>query len=105
MTAYFGHDEWAETSLGLKTLSDAVALRNHVLARFEEAERTSDPERQRRLLTFVVIGGGPTGVEIGGQLAVLSHHHLQGQFQRFDPADTQIVLLDAGDRVLTAFSP
>jgi NADH dehydrogenase len=104
MTSYFGHDEWAESSFGLKTLSDALALRNHMLSCFEEAERTSDPELQRKLLTFVIIGGGPTGVEIGGQLAVLARHHMQRQFTRFDPAQTQVILLDAGSRVLTAFS-
>ncbi len=103
-TSYFGHDEWAEPSFSLKTLSDAVDLRDNILSSFEEAERTSDPDVQRRFQTFVVIGGGPTGIEIAGQLAVLSRHHLQGQFSRFDPAATRIVVLDAGDRVLAAFS-
>ena len=104
-TSYFGHDEWAEPSFALKTLGDAVDLRDHILSSFEEAERTSDPDVQRRLQTFVVIGGGPTGIEIAGQLAVLARHHMNGQFARFDPAATRIVVLDAGDRVLTAFSP
>jgi NADH:ubiquinone reductase (H+-translocating) len=104
-TSYFGHDEWAEPSFSLKTLADAVELRDHILASFEEAERTSDADVQRRLQTFVVIGGGPTGIEIAGQLAVLSRHHMKGQFARFDPAATRIVVLDAGDRVLAAFSP
>jgi NADH dehydrogenase len=104
-TSYFGHDEWAEPSFSLKTLADAVDLRDHILSSFEEAERTTDADAQRRLQTFVVIGGGPTGIEIAGQLAVLSRHHMRGQFARFDPAATRIVVLDAGDRVLTAFSP
>jgi NADH dehydrogenase len=105
VTSYFGHDEWAEPSYALKTLADAVELRDHILACFEEAERTRDPDVQRRLQTIVVIGGGPTGIEIAGQLAVLARHHMRGQFDRFDPADTRVVVLDAGDRVLAAFSP
>jgi len=104
-TSYFGHDEWQEPSFALKTLPDAVALRNQVLSSFEEAERTPDPVERKRFLTFVVIGGGPTGVEVAGQLAVLARHHLDGQFDHFDTRDTRIVLLDAGERVLTAFSP
>ena len=104
-TSYFGHDEWAEPSFSLKTLADAVALRDHILSCFEEAERTSDPDAQRRLQTFVVIGGGPTGIEMAGQLAVLARHHMKGQFTRFDPAATRIVVLDAGERILAAFSP
>jgi NADH:ubiquinone reductase (H+-translocating) len=104
-TSYFGRDEWAEHSYGLKTLSDALALRNHVFAAFEEAERTPDPATREELLTFVVIGGGPTGVEIAGQLAVMRRHHMKRQFTRIDPAQARIILLDAGDRVLAAFSP
>jgi NADH dehydrogenase len=104
-TSYFGHDEWEEPSFALKTLADAVALRDQVLSCFEEAERAPDPETRARHLTFVVIGGGPTGVEIAGQLAVLARHHLKHQFSHFDGKDTRIVLLDAGERVLTAFSP
>ena len=104
-TSYFGHDEWAEHSYGLKTLSDALALRTHVFAAFEEAERTPDPAVRDELLTFVVIGGGPTGVEIAGQLAVMRRHHMKRQFSRIEPAQARIILLDAGDRVLAAFSP
>ncbi len=104
-TSYFGHDEWQESSFALKTLADAVALRDQVLSAFEEAERTTDASERQRLLTFVVIGGGPTGVEIAGQLAVLARYHLKHQFTRFDPRDARVVLLDAGDRVLAAFSP
>jgi NADH dehydrogenase len=103
-TSYFGHDEWAEHSYGLKTLSDAVALRNQVFAAFEEAERTTDAAAREELLTFVVIGGGPTGVEIAGQLAIMRRHHMKRQFTRIEPAQARIILLDAGDRVLAAFS-
>jgi NADH dehydrogenase len=104
-TSYFGHDEWQEPSFALKSLSDAVALRDQVLSAFEEAERAEDEVLRRPFLTIVVIGGGPTGVEVAGQLAVLARHHLRHQFTRFDPSDTRVVLLDAGERVLTAFSP
>ena len=104
-TSYFGHDEWQEPSFALKSLSDAVALREQMLSCFEEAERAEDVAERERLSTIVVIGGGPTGVEVAGQLAVLARHHLRHEFTRFDPGDTRVVLLDAGERVLTAFSP
>jgi NADH dehydrogenase len=104
-TSYFGHDEWQEHAFGLKTLADATALRDQVFSVFEEAERAPEASTQEALQTFVVIGGGPTGVEVAGQLATVSHHHLRRQFTRIDPARTRIVLLDAGDRVLAAFSP
>jgi NADH dehydrogenase len=103
-TSYFGHDEWAASSFGLKSLADALALRERILLSFEEAERTDDRELQRRLLTFVVIGGGPTGVEIAGQLAIISRR-MKRDFARVDPRDARVVLLDAGERVLAAFSP
>jgi NADH dehydrogenase len=104
-TSYFGHDDWQEHTLGLKTLADAIAVRDRVFSAFEEAERAPDPTTQAELQTFVVIGGGPTGVEVAGQLAAMSRHHMRHQFTRIEPAHTRIVLLDAGDRVLTAFSP
>jgi NADH dehydrogenase len=104
-TSYFGHDEWQEHAYGLKSLEDAVRLRDQVFSSFEEAERAPDAAGQAEWQTFVVIGGGPTGVEVAGQLAVMSRHHLRRQFTRIDPARTRIVLLDAGERVLTAFSP
>jgi NADH dehydrogenase len=104
-TSYFGHDDWQEHALGLKTIGDAVALRDRVYMAFEEAERATDDVTRDEHLTFVVIGGGPTGVEVAGQLGAMTRHRMRGQFARIDPARTRIVLLDAGDRVLTAFSP
>ncbi len=103
-TSYFGHDEWKEVSCGLKTLSDALDLRNRVFGALEEAERTSDQSLREEWLTFVVVGGGATGVEVAGQLAVIFHHQLKREFRRIDPKKIRVILLDAGDRVLTAFS-
>lgn len=104
-TSYFGHDDWEAHTFGLKTMADGVRLREQVFSCFEEAERSPDLGEQTELQTIVVIGGGPTGVEIAGQLAVMSRHHLRRQFTRIDPARTRIVLLDAGDRVLAPFDP
>ena len=103
-TSYFGHDEWREVTLGLKTLADAMALRTQVFGAFEEAERTSDPSAQDEWLTFVVVGGGPTGVEISGQLAILSRHTMKKDFRRIDPRAARVILLDAGERVVAAFT-
>jgi NADH dehydrogenase len=103
-TSYFGKDEWSEVSFGLKTLTDAVDLRNRIYGAFEEAERTDDPEQRRKWLTFVVIGGGPTGVELAGELAIISQHTMKGYFTRMRPDEVQIILLDAGERVTSAFS-
>jgi NADH dehydrogenase len=103
-TSYFGKDEWSEVSFGLKTLTDAVDLRNRIYGAFEEAERTDDPEERRKWLTFVVIGGGPTGVELAGELAIISRHTMKGYFTRMRPDEVQIILLDAGERVTAAFS-
>jgi NADH:quinone reductase (non-electrogenic) len=103
-TSYFGHDEWAETSFGLKTLRDAVALRERIVSAFEEAERTTDSTVRDELLTFVVVGGGPTGVEIGGQLAILARSTLKRQFSRIDTTRARVIVVDAGDRVVPAFS-
>jgi NADH:ubiquinone reductase (H+-translocating) len=103
-TSYFGKDEWGEVSFGLKTLTDAVDLRNRIYGAFEEAERTDDPEERRKWLTFVVIGGGPTGVELAGQLAVISLHTMKGYYTRMRTDEVQIILLDAGERVTAAFS-
>lgn len=99
-----GHDDWREAACGLKTLTDALALRERIFAAFEEAERAPDGAAQEPWLTFVIVGGGPTGVEIAGQLAVLARHHMNREFARIDPRAARVVLLDAGDRVLAAFS-
>ena len=103
-TSYFGHDEWAQTSYGLKTLRDAVALRERIVSAFEEAERATDSTIRDELLTFVVVGGGPTGVEIAGQLAILARDTLKREFSRIDTARARVILVDAGDRVVPAFS-
>jgi len=104
-TSYFGNDRWREVSYGLKTLTDAVALRNRIYGCFEEAERCTDPAERAQWLTFVVIGGGPTGVELAGDLAIVARHTMRGYFKRIDPRDqVRVILLDAGTRVTAAFS-
>jgi len=103
-TSYFGKNEWREFSYGLKTLTDAVELRNRIYGAFEEAERTEDPEERRKWLTFVIIGGGPTGVELAGQLAIIAAHTMKGYFTRLQPSDAKVILLDAGERVTATFS-
>jgi NADH:ubiquinone reductase (H+-translocating) len=103
-TSYFGHDEWREVTFGLKTLSDAEALRSQIFGAFEEAERAGDPSLRDEWLTFVVVGGGPTGVEISGQLAILARHTMKREFRQIDPAVARVILLDAGERVVAAFS-
>lgn len=104
-TNYYGHDEWARLAPGLKDLDDALEIRRRVLLAFEAAERTTDPAERRRLLTFVVIGGGPTGVELAGALADLSRDILAADFARLDPENVRVVLLEVADRILTAFEP
>jgi NADH dehydrogenase len=103
-TSYFGHDDWSEVSCGLKTLGDAVDLRDRIFGALEEGERAADLSARAEWLTFVVVGGGPTGVEIAGQLAVILHHQLKRDYRRIDPAHVRLILLDAGDRVVPAFS-
>ncbi len=103
-TSYFGHDEWLEVSCALKTLADAVDLRNRIFGAFEEAERCADEATRDEWLTFVVVGGGPTGVEISGQLAILSRHAVKRDFRRIDVSAARVILLDAGTRVVPAFS-
>lgn len=100
--SYFGHDEWAPAAPGLKTLADAFEIRRRVLMSFETAETTADPERRRALLTFVVIGAGPTGVEMAGTLAEIAKHTLAGEFRRIDPGSAQVLLVEGGPRVLQA---
>jgi NADH:ubiquinone reductase (H+-translocating) len=103
-TSYFGKDEWREVSCSLKTLNDAVELRNRLYSAYEEAERAEDPAEREQWLTFVVIGGGPTGVELAGELAIISRHTMKGYFNRAQPAKSRVILLDAGERVTAAFS-
>lgn len=101
--AYFGHDEWRAHAPGLKTLEDALAMRRRVLLAFEEAERARDRHVQRRLLTFVVIGGGPTGVELAGSLAEISRHALANDFRAIDPESARIILIEGGPSVLPTY--
>ncbi|MGE0353917.1 MAG: NAD(P)/FAD-dependent oxidoreductase [Gemmatimonadales bacterium] len=100
---YFGNDEWAASAPGLKTAEDVVEIRNRVLGAFEAAEREADPAKQAECLTFAVVGAGPTGVELSGALAELAHSTLRGEFRRFDPRSTRIVLLDGESEVLPSF--
>jgi len=102
--SYFGHNEFEEFAPGMKSLADAVSSRNRILQAFEEAEAEEDPSRHRDLLTFVLIGAGPTGVEMAGALAILIRSTLKSEFRRVDPAHARIVLLDMAPRVLTPFS-
>ncbi|HYF58966.1 MAG TPA: NAD(P)/FAD-dependent oxidoreductase [Burkholderiaceae bacterium] len=101
--AYFGKDEWAEHAPGLKTLDDALALRRRMLLAFERAELASEPGERARQLTFAVIGGGPTGVELAGTLVEIARHTLNGEFRRADPRAARVVLVEAGPRVLSTY--
>jgi NADH:ubiquinone reductase (H+-translocating) len=101
--SYFGHPEFAHDAPGMKTIDDALELRGRILGAFEMAEREPDPAERRRFLTFVIVGAGPTGVELAGQLAELSRHTLRHNFRRIDPAEARIVLLDAAPTVLGSF--
>ncbi|HEX3904246.1 MAG TPA: NAD(P)/FAD-dependent oxidoreductase [Polyangia bacterium] len=104
-TSYFGHDDWAPVAPGLKDLNDALEVRRRVLSALEAAERTDDPEEKRRLLTFVVVGGGPTGVELAGAIADLSREILFEDFRRVKPSETRVVLVEMADRLLLSFDP
>lgn len=101
--SYFGNDQWAPFAPGLKTVADANALRHKILLAFEKAELESDPERQRALLTFVLIGAGPTGVEMAGAIAELAHVALVSDFRNIDPASSRVILVEALPRILPAF--
>ena len=103
--AYFGHDEWEPFAPGLKTLEDATTLRRRILTAFERAEREADPVRRAAFLTFIIVGGGPTGVELAGTIAELARHTLPGDFRNFDPASARVLLVEAGPRVLAAVRP
>lgn len=101
--AYFGHDEWEPFALGLKTLEDATTIRRRILMAFEQAERETDPTRQAALLTFVIVGAGPTGVEMAGTIAELARDTLRREFRNIDTARARVVLIEAGPRVLAGF--
>lgn len=103
--AYFGHDEWEPFAPGLKTLEDATTIRRRILLAFERAERETDPEKRRALMTLVIIGGGPTGVELAGTIAELAHDTLSGEFRNIDPGTARVVLIEAGERILAGFKP
>ncbi len=101
--SYFGHAEWEPLAPGLKTLADALDIRGRILLAFERAERESDPERRRALLTFVVVGGGPTGVELAGAIGEIACKVMPRDFRSFDSREAQTILVEAGPRILPAF--
>ena len=101
--AYFGHDEWARHAPGLKTLDDALQLRRHLLLAFERAEAEPDPELRAAWLSFAIVGGGPTGVELAGTLAEIARHTLKNEFRNINPSDARVRLVEAGPRVLSSF--
>jgi NADH:ubiquinone reductase (H+-translocating) len=103
--AYFGHSEWAGAAPGLKTIDDATYLRRRILLAFEAAETESDPGERSRLLNFVVVGGGPTGVEMAGAIAELAKRALASDFRAIDPRQARIILIEAGPRLLAPFDP
>src|SRR5690348_3595568 len=102
---YFGHPEWASYAPGLKSIEDATQMRAKILSAFERAERCPDAEECRALMTFVVVGGGPTGVELAGTLGEVAHSTLRGNFRAINPAHAHILLLEGLDRILAAFPP
>jgi NADH dehydrogenase len=102
--SYFGHDEFAQFAPGLKSLADAESLRNHILAAFENAESEEDPERRKALMTFVLVGAGPTGVEMASAIAVMVRTTLRNNFRRIDPKSAHIILVDMGNRPLGTFA-
>ncbi len=102
-SSYFGHDKWARIAPGLKTLEDALEMRRRILLAFEKAEREPDPSRRQALLTFVVVGGGPTGVELAGAIAEISSQVMREDFRSIDPSDAQVILVEGSARILEAF--
>jgi len=103
--AYFGHGDWERFAPGIKTLADALTIRQHVLTAFEAAENCHEPNERRRLLNFVLVGAGPTGVELAGAIAELAKVSLAHDFCRINPADARIILIEAGPRILPSFPP
>ncbi|MHB8475428.1 MAG: NAD(P)/FAD-dependent oxidoreductase [Steroidobacteraceae bacterium] len=102
--AYFGHDEWEPHAPGLKTLEDATTIRRRILLSFERAEREADPDARAALLTFVIVGGGPTGVELAGAIAELAHQNLPEDYRHIDTRKARVVLIEAGPRILPSFT-
>jgi NADH dehydrogenase len=103
LTSYFGHDDWAEHALGLKTLDDAMAIRRRILRSFEIAENTDDLDERRRLMTIVVVGGGPTGLELAGTMAELTRRVFRRDFRRINPAEARVVLVEGMHRLLANY--
>ena len=103
--SYFGHEEWAEFAPGLKTIEDALSIRRKVLYAFEAAERETDPDKRVAWLTFVVVGGGPTGVELAGALSEIARHALAKDFRHIDPTLAKVLLLEGSPRILSAYDP
>lgn len=103
--SYFGHDEWQQSAPGLKTIEEATEIRGRLLTAFENAEQASDPEVRRQWLTFVIVGGGPTGVELAGALSEIANRTLQEEFRRIRPEEASILLVDASPRILQAYPP
>lgn len=101
--AYFGHDEWETLAPGLKSLEDAFEIRRRIMSAFEDAERETDEGRRRELMTFVVVGGGPTGVELAGAIGEIACHVLRRDFRAIDPCDARVLLIEAGPRILPSF--
>jgi NADH dehydrogenase len=101
--AYFGNDHWEKFAPGLKKIDEATEIRRRILLAFEKAEASEDEDERRRLLTFIVVGGGPTGVEMAGAIAELAHRTIVGDFRRIDPVQTRIILVEAGNRILSSF--
>ena len=101
--SYFGRDDWGPHAPGLKRIEDATEVRRRMLTAFEQAEATQDEQERASLLTFLIVGGGPTGVELAGAIAELARFGMEKEFRRFDPAQARVVLVQAGPRVLPTF--
>ncbi len=104
-TSYYGHDEWREVAPSLKSIEEATSIRNKILCAFEVAERVTDPALRHAWLTFVIVGAGPTGVELAGAIAEIARQTLKDDFRSINPKEAQIILVDGGPRILSAFPP
>ncbi|MGE5601622.1 MAG: NAD(P)/FAD-dependent oxidoreductase, partial [Nitrososphaerales archaeon] len=103
--SYFGNEQWKPLAPGLKTIEEALDIRRRVFLAYEEAEREQDPEKREAWLNFVVVGGGPTGVELAGALGEIARQTLKGNFRHFNPAEAKVILVEGADRVLPPFPP